>query len=84
MMKKSDRYLNITSPENSLAGLMVEKVSLPGQGGRFTVLSGHAPIISSLVEGDVEYVVGGKPSSLHIRSGFVEVSDNTVSVCAEL
>ena len=83
-MRTADIYLNITSPDTSLLGLMVSKVSLPGLGGRFTVLSGHAPMISALSEGDIEYVSGEKKSVLHIRSGFVEISDNRVSVCAEI
>lgn len=83
-MEKTDIYLNITSPEKSVTGLMVSQVSLPGKGGRFTVLPGHAPMISALQEGDIEYVKGDSRSVVHIRSGFAEISDNKVSVCAEI
>lgn len=83
-METADIYLNITSPEMSLLGLMVGKVVLPGRSGRFTILPGHAPMISSLSEGDIEYTVGDRPTVMHVKSGFVEVSDNKVSVCAEI
>ena len=83
-METADIYLHITSPEISLLGLMVGKVTLPGQSGRFTILPGHAPMISALSEGDIEYTVGGKPTLMHVKSGFVEVSGNKVSVCVEI
>ena len=83
-METADIYLNITSPDMSLTGMMVSRVSLPGICGSFTVLPGHAPMISALTEGDIEYVAGGEISSTHIKSGFVEISDNRVSVCAEI
>lgn len=83
-MASTDIYLRIMSPEASIAGRMVGKVTLPGVGGRFTVLSGHAPLIASLGEGDIVYSAGEETVSLHIRSGFAEVSDNAVSVCVEV
>ena len=63
---------------------MASQVTLPGTAGRFTVLPGHAPIISSLTEGDIEYLEGEKRLSVHIRSGFVEVQGDTVSACVEI
>lgn len=83
-MEKTDIYLSITSPEKSLTGLMVSSVGMPGRDGRFTVLPGHAPMISALAEGDIEYVKGGRKSVLHIRSGFAEVCDDKVTICAEI
>ena len=46
------------------------------------VLKGHAPLISSLEEGCVIYEAAGGQESLQIVSGFVEVVDNKVIVCA--
>lgn len=83
-MEKADIYLNITSPEKSVTGLMVSGVTMPGRDGRFTVLPGHAPMISALTEGDIEYVKGDSRSVVHIKSGFAEISDNKVTVCAEI
>ena len=50
----------------------------------FTVLKGHAPLVTALVEGDVRYVEDGAEKRLHIREGFVQVKDNVVSVCVEV
>lgn len=77
--------LNLSSPEKALSGVEVQRVTLPGENGRFTVLSGHAPIISTLAEGDILYTAAdGKETVQHIKSGFVEVRDNIVSVSAEM
>ena len=46
------------------------------------VLKDHAPIVSSLVEGEI--VFGGSEGIVHIKSGFVEVVDNQVIACVEL
>lgn len=84
MDNKGGIYLKISSPEKQFIGQMVSAVTLPGLGGRFSVLHDHAPLISALGEGDIEFTVGGGKESVHIKSGFVEVSDNIVSACVEI
>jgi len=75
--------LEIISPEKRIFTGEVESVSLPGTAGRFTVLSHHAALISSLKAGEITYTVGGNETKLNIDSGFVEVNNNVVSVCIE-
>ena len=62
----------------------MEKVELPGKKGRFMVLSNHAPIISSLVAGNVAFVSADQQESLAVKTGFVRVNNNEVIVCAEV
>lgn len=76
--------LTILSPEKTVLETVVSQVELPGGKGRFTVLKDHAPLISSLTEGKLVYVSSGQSSSVDIRSGFVEVNANVVTVCAEV
>lgn len=85
-MSKStvDILLEIISPDRILVHRMVSSLELPGTKGRFEVLKGHAPLISSLETGEIVYRTGARRESLHIASGFVEVCDNHVSVCVEL
>ena len=82
-MKDNIRLLILT-PERTLAETDVEKVTLPGVKGRFMVLKNHAPLISSLEEGDVIYVSAGNEVVIHVLSGFVEINDNKVTVCVEI
>ena len=76
--------LVILTPEKMLLEKQVSSVSLPGTKGRFMVLKDHAPLISSLEEGEVRYDSSEGGGSLYARSGFVEIIRNKVSVCAEL
>ena len=84
-MGNKNLLLNLSSPEKSLSGIEVQRVTLPGGNGRFTVLPGHAPIISTLTAGDILYITAdGKEIRQHINSGFAEISGNIVSVSAEI
>ena len=76
--------LKVLTPEQVLWEGAVQKVELPGDKGRFVVLRNHAPVITSLSEGDVVYVSGGSESRIHILSGFASVNANVVTVCAEV
>ena len=72
--------LKIVSPERVEFTGEVENVKVPGTQGSFEILSNHAPIISTLQKGIIEY--DGK--QLPILGGFVEVQKNEVSVCVEI
>ena len=76
--------LVILTPERTLMEKNVCKVSLPGTKGRFMVLKDHAPLISSLGGGDVVFESEGVTDKIYISSGFVEVHNNKVTVCAEV
>ena len=77
--------LKIVSPEKVEFNGEVQSVFVPGTSGNFEILDDHAPIISSLEKGVVDYVkADGEKVSLGISGGFVEVQKNNVSVCIEL
>ena len=71
--------LKIVSPERIEFTGEVESVKVPGTQGSFEILQDHAPIISTLGEGIVEY----DGQQLPILGGFVEVQKNQVSLCVE-
>ena len=76
--------LKIVSPERVEFDGEVESVLVPGTLGSFEILQDHAPIISSLDNGKVEYAVQGVTRQQMIKGGFVEVKKNIVSLCVEL
>lgn len=80
----ADILLDIVTPEETVFSQKVDNVTMPGVIGSFEVLKNHAPLITSLTEGDVVYNLDGQKGSVHIKSGFVEVLDNKVSICAEV
>lgn len=77
-------HLVIVSPERTVFDGNISSISLPGESGRFQVLPEHAPLISTLVDGDVKYVTTDGEQTLHIASGFADVNRNEISVCVEL
>lgn len=76
--------LKIISPEKVIYDGEVESLKVPGSQGSFEILSNHAPIISSLVKGDVEYKGKRESKKLSIVGGFVEVKKNEISLCVEI
>lgn len=76
--------LKIVSPRRVEYSGEVESVLVPGTLGQFEILKGHAPLISSLTNGDVVYKDAHDKHSVKISGGFVEVQKNIVSLCVEL
>lgn len=76
--------LTIVSPEKVLFKGEAEILSVPGTTGRFEVLDHHAAIISSLKADKLIYKSSGEEVSIDVLGGFIEVSNNDVSVCVEV
>lgn len=76
--------LRIVSPEKVVFDGEVENVTVPGTLGSFEILNDHAPIISSLEKGTVEYTTKEGRHQMEIEGGFVEVKRNEVSLCVEV
>jgi F-type H+-transporting ATPase subunit epsilon len=76
--------LEILTPEKKLFSDEVYGVQLPGVNGSFELLNKHAPLISALKTGRIK-VLNDKTHTtfFEIRSGFVEVLNNRVTVLVE-
>ena len=82
----ADRQFTVTviSPEEVLYGGMACAVFLPGTSGRFEVLPGHAPLISTLEEGEIVVRdAEGAERRFGIRSGVVRVGGDKLTACVE-
>ncbi len=75
--------LEILTPEKKFFSGDAESVMLPGADGKFEILKDHAPLISSLKEGEIRIRQNGKDTSVKIKSGFVEVLNNKINVMVE-
>ena len=76
-------FLEILSAEEKIFSGEVDSVILPGIDGQFQILNNHAPIISSLTNGEIKYSDKSKNETLEINGGIVEVLDNKVSALIE-
>ena len=72
--------LYIFTPEQMLFQGRVESISLPGSQGRFQVLPGHAPLLSTLTTGALTYRQNGQEHTVKVASGIAEVSEGRVRV----
>jgi F-type H+-transporting ATPase subunit epsilon len=80
----SSMNLEILTPERKLFSDEVYGVQLPGVSGSFEVLDKHAALISALKSGRIKVLNDKNHSTLfEIRSGFVEVIANRVTVLVE-
>lgn len=78
----NELQLTIISPEKELFRGEVQRITLPGVKGSFTILPRHAPVVSSLSAGKITYVkANGTEETREINGGFVEMNNNEASVC---
>lgn len=73
--------LKIISAEDIVFEGEVSVVHLPGSMGAFTVLPGHASLISTLTPGTVRYTAPDGEHAVEIGGGIVDVDNNIVSIC---
>ena len=76
--------LDIVTPEKKIFSDTVDTVVIPGVSGEAGLLPNHAPLVTTLAPGELRYVKNGKEEFLAIGEGFVETSDDNVSVITDL
>jgi F-type H+-transporting ATPase subunit epsilon len=77
-------FLEIITPEKKLFSGETELVKLPGSSGSFEIMMNHAPIISTLVEGNIKVKeANGIFSYFDIKGGVVEVKNNYIIVLVD-
>lgn len=73
----------LVSPSRLLFSGEVEEAIVPGAEGEFTVLPGHAPLVSTLRPGILTIKQGTEIILAFVRSGFAEVNERGLTVLAE-
>jgi F-type H+-transporting ATPase subunit epsilon len=76
-------YLEILTPEKKVFEGNVVIATFPGADGSFQIMDNHAPLISVLKEGLVEYKSKDAANSIRITGGVVEVLKNKVVLLAD-
>jgi F-type H+-transporting ATPase subunit epsilon len=75
--------LDIVTPDHLVAHDAVTALTIPGKNGYLGILPGHAPLLTEMVPGSLEYTSGGTQHSLVVNWGFAEVLPGRVIVLAE-
>jgi F-type H+-transporting ATPase subunit epsilon len=76
-------FLEILTPEKKVFEGDITIATFPGADGSFQVMDNHAPLISLLKEGVVEYKSKDTSNSIRITGGVVEVLKNKVVLLAD-
>jgi F-type H+-transporting ATPase subunit epsilon len=76
--------LEIVTPDRAIVRADVDEAEIPGAGGYFGVLPGHAPMLATLHVGEMWYRKGQERSYLAIAFGFAEVLPDRVTVLAQI
>ncbi len=74
----------LVSPERLLQSGQAVQVTIPGTEGEFTVLAGHAPVLSTIRPGIIHVTgEGASDERIFIRGGFAEVTPTGLTILAE-
>jgi len=75
----------LVTPERLVLSEEVHMVVVPGTEGDFGVLEGHAPVMSTIRNGElaVYRAAGGEPQRIAVEGGFAEVNERGLTVLAE-
>lgn len=76
--------LEIVTPEKKVLSEAVDSVTIPTTSGEVGILQNHAPLISTIKPGILSYSRGGTTERIVVAGGFVEVSQNNVSVLSDI
>jgi F-type H+-transporting ATPase subunit epsilon len=77
-------HFDLVSPEKLAFSGEVDQVDIPGIEGDFGVLAGHAPVVASIRPGILTVTVGGTHERIIVLGGLAEVSENGLTVLADV
>ncbi len=76
--------LEIVTPDRMVLSEEVEYVGAPGVEGEFGIMANHIAFLSALGIGNLYYKQDGKYFYVFVSGGFAEVSNNKMTVLAEV
>ena len=81
----ADLHFELVTPERLVRSEEVHMVVVPGSEGDFGVLAGHAPLMSTIRDGELAIyrTAGAEPERIPITGGFAEVNEKGLTVLAE-
>lgn len=75
--------LEVVTPERLVVNATADYIEIPAITGYIGVLPGHAPLITELSVGEINYKTGPETKRLAVAWGFAEVLAHKVTILAE-
>ncbi|ADE55130.1 ATP synthase F1 subunit epsilon [Coraliomargarita akajimensis] len=75
--------LEIITPDDKVLSTEADQVVLPTESGETGILTGHIPLVTKLVAGELKVIKGAGTEYIAVSSGFAKVIGNTISVLTE-
>ena len=75
--------LEIITPDDKVLNTTAEQVLLPTESGETGILSGHMPMVTKIVAGELRLINKGQTESIAVDHGFAKILGNTISVLTE-
>ena len=83
MATRNTLHVEVVTAERELYNGEADMVSAPGSEGRLGILPEHAPLLTLLKAGALRVTLGGEEDTLFVSGGFLEVSNDAVTVLAD-
>jgi F-type H+-transporting ATPase subunit epsilon len=77
-------HVDLVSPEKLAFSGEVDQVDVPGVEGDFGVLAGHTPVVAAIRPGILTVTSGGTHQKIIVLGGLAEVSENGLTVLADV
>lgn len=75
--------LEIITPLKSVLKEEVDEIIIPTDSGEITILPNHVDLVSKVKAGEMTIKKSGKSTFYAITGGFLEISNNTVTILAD-
>jgi len=75
--------VNILTPDKQLYEGEATYVGLPGTDGSLGILSNHAPLVTTLRNGEITVKTGSEEMTFKVNGGTVEVLNNHITILAQ-
>ena len=83
MATRDTLHVEVVTAERELYNGEANLVSAPGTEGRMGILPRHAALLTALAPGELRIELNGANEPLFVSGGFLEVSNNSVTVLAD-
>ena len=78
-------HFELVTPERLVRSQEVYMIVVPGSEGDMGILGGHAPVMTTIRDGDVKIYLSdkGEPEIITVKGGFAEVTEKGLTILAE-